>query len=241
MRDAGADAGAILKSTPIIFSAPMVRAILAGEKKQTRRIVRIQPSDEFRPHIANYCPTMVDRHGEEYPGPEVFGASDESEDRPSPFGKPGDELWVRESFCPRSNGSLRMEQIQRPFYRADGDDTPRNRKPAGWKWRPSIHMPRWASRIMLAVTEIRIERLQNISEQDAIAEGVGEDFPDYGNLNAIGECTFPMDSAVGSFSTLWQSIHSVDSWMKNPWAWVVSFAVKPKAAIAEQLETAGVA
>src|SRR5690606_197652 len=98
-RQAGADVGAVMKERPIIFSAPMIRAILAGTKTQTRRAVKPQPSSEWCPKVGTYHPTMIDRYGEEYPGAEVYGASDEREGRVCPYGQPGDRLWVRETWC----------------------------------------------------------------------------------------------------------------------------------------------
>jgi len=171
---------------PILFSDPMVRAILAGQKTQTRRVMRLEPDKHGqryfygRGHAVIVHPTLGPLwrpHGgaESQPMPAeklaAFG----------PYGAPGDRLWVREAWCPRSNGALFMEKVQRSFFRAtDGDgDMP---KPRGWRWRPSIHMPRWACRLVLEVTGVRVERLNDITEDDVRAEGVTGDFRDFASL-----------------------------------------------------------
>lgn len=163
---------------PVIFSAPMVRALLAGRKTQTRRIVK--GVDE--------CP-----HG--YDGVKGFDGGGAVR---CPYGTPGDRLWVRETFA------FNVRKAQGYVYRADID-------PAtdGWKWTPAIHMPRAASRLWLEVTGIRAERLQELSRQDAEAEGVGHVMP---------------KSAVEMYRDLWDSLNAKRApWASNPWVWVVSF------------------
>lgn len=162
------------RERPIMFSAPMVRAILAGRKTQTRRVVRFLPP------------------------------------RPCPYGVPGDRLWVRETWC--ADG---LDDGSAPLYhfRADGDHDPEA------TWRPSIFMPRTACRIVLDVTGVRIERVQDISEADAKAEGP-ELLPD------------PMQDTPrrwrDSYRTLWDSINGKRApWDSNPWVWVVEFKVAP--------------
>ncbi len=126
-----------------------------------------------------------------------------------PFGTVGDRLWVREAWqavdadCRVVSGRLEQNQYPNAFYKADG--------PNPCKWRPSIHMPRWASRITLEITGVRVERLNDISEADAIAEGC--------------QCAgFPASlTNRGAFAKLWQSINGDDSWAANPWVWVVEF------------------
>jgi hypothetical protein len=173
-----------MRERPILFSAPMVRALLAGTKTQTRRIVKggIPFDDDF----------------------EIVA---------SPYGDPGDRLWVRESHwwfkdepdnsCGYYPPKLTREDVE---YRADGDD---GRK----VWRPSIHMPRWASRITLEVTGVRVERLQDISEADARAEGV--------EPNAFERTADNYGSVL--YRRLWESINGPGSWDANPWVWVVEF------------------
>lgn len=196
------------KERPILFSAPMVRAILEGRKTQTRRVVKQQP------HAAN-DPQHAALRGAGW----VWMAHD---DRPSytfatgdfrcPYGAPGDRLWVRETWA-KAESPL----IDETFYRADGEVDGRQRAFSYVKreprWRPSIHMPRWASRIDLEVTGVHVERLQDISEADALAEGVAPEAPD--------ECAL-------AFRRLWESINGPDSWAADPWVWVVEFKrIKP--------------
>ena len=165
---------------PILFSAPMVRAILAGTKTQTRRVVKLKP---------DYMETFLRL-------PNKVACC--------PYGQPGGRLWVRETFedCESALHSCVL-------YRADGG-TP------GTKWTPSIHMPRWASRITLEITGMRVERLQDISEADAMAEGVH-----YSLLEKIqaGQDRW----ARHAYKKLWESIHGPGSWDLNPWVWVVEF------------------
>ncbi len=198
-----------MKSTPILFSGPMVRAILDGRKTQTRRVFKVQPADDFCPEVGLYCPTLVDpRTGEMFPGKERFGASDLDECHPCPYGQPGDRLWVRETWQDtRSPGE--PENRRQIMYRADD-----SRSLIGW--RPSIFMPRWASRITLEITGVRAERLQEISDDDAFAEGI-QSWVDSGHGMAGG------GSARGTYRALWESINGPGSWDANPWAWVVEF------------------
>lgn len=200
-----------MKERPILFSAPMVRAILEGRKTQTRRVVKPQP------HSAHY-PQHAEARGAGW----VWMAHD---DRPTytfatgdfrcPYGQPGERLWVRETWA-KADSSL----IDETFYRADGEVDGRQRAFSYVKreprWRPSIHMPRWASRIDLEVTGVRVERLQDISEADAIAEGVE---PYRLPVHPVREALRHVDG----FSVLWESINGPGSWDANPWVWVVEF------------------
>ena len=173
-----------MKERPILFSAPMVRALLAGTKTQTRRIVKARDLEWMDVHQGLREPDNAER---------------------CPYGQPGDRLWVRETF-----GHFERNENFAPgcevFYRADGESL------AVERWRPSIHMPRWASRITLEVTGVRVERLQDISEADATAEGVSA-IPDE-MRRATPRC---------DFQALWQSINGPDSWAANPWVWIVEF------------------
>lgn len=226
---------------PILFSAPMVRAILDGTKTQTRRIVKPQPRDEWRPVVSHYHPTIIDRHGDEAPGQEVYGASDEVEGRKCPYGQPGDRLWVRETWAahwmyndvpPSAARSERcdLQRTDNRWFSADnGGPSQHGLEPDGLRgrWRPSIHMPRWASRITLEVTGVRVERLQDISEADAVAEGIerAEDFfgcPCWKCYGEDADAVAP-DDPVGSYQSLWESINGAGSWAANPWVWVVEF------------------
>lgn len=201
-----------MKSRPILFNGAMVRAILDGRKTQTRRILKGVPGDVDDLRVEECHPTRIDRYGEAYPGTPVLGATTRDGEwmQACPFGEVGDEMWVRETHSwndPDYEEQDRADAIGRPrdafgrwcWYRAtDGEiDGP---------WRPSIHMPRWASRITLRITDVRVERLQSISEADAIAEGV-----EHRGLPQI------------AFANFWESINGAGSWDVNPWVWAISF------------------
>lgn len=188
-----------MKERPILFSAPMVRAILAGRKTQTRRIVKPR-------HMAT-----VD--AEQFP---ILAMC--------PYGSPGDRLWVRETCRAEAIGDEGLCGVR---YVADGQFMPTaNTREASDRWVqlywyrgmegatvPPIHMPRWASRITLEITDVRAQRLQDISEADAKAEGVS--MPD-------GTPTPPdFWSYHQECRHLWEQIHGGGSWEKNPWVWVI--------------------
>ncbi|TPQ37167.1 hypothetical protein C2U71_25675 [Burkholderia ubonensis] len=205
---------------PILFSGPMVRAIIEGRKTQTRRVMKRQPPDDVAPiTVARYYPTIVDRHGDEAPGPEIFGAFSDDGDWgcKSPFGEPGDRLWVRETFCMDDNGHEEW-----PVFAADGTGLPA--RPAGCgisSWRPSIYMPRWASRITLEITGVRVERLRYISESDARAEGVTIE-EHHMRGYCVGACRPP---SIRAFHDLWDSLNAArgHGWDANPWVWAIEF------------------
>lgn len=195
-----------MKARPILFNAEMVRALLDGQKTQTRRPISPQPPRwEWNIHKADRLNVQLDD------GKWVR----------CPTGKPGDLLYVRETFrlfegCGCSDHCV-CPPTGTPFYRAGDDDGESN-------WKPSIHMPRWASRLTLEITDIRVERVQDISEEDAMAEGLKK-WP-YKNDFAYGYDGGAIDghgSAPGAFHALWNSIYS--NWNDNPWIWVVEFKV----------------
>jgi len=206
-----------MKDKPILMSAPMVRATLDGSKTQTRRIAK--PSHGKR-WLANSDNLIADCA--------VAGI-----DLICPFGKPGDLLWVRETSLPDFPKEF-------SYYDNTWQEVPaKYRKPkhciykATWDgfeliWKPSIHMPRWASRLTLEITDVRIERLNDISEKDAVAEGI-EPFEN-GWINYIHEQrgyagTGYETNPIDSYASLWESINGSGSWDKNPWVWVISFKV----------------
>ena len=184
-----------MKERPILFSAPMVRAILSGRKTQTRRIVKPQPHAGVRRSVFVRS-GLEDGHGRELR---------------CPHGAPGTRLWVREQFS-YSYGTG-VEDRSPCWYWADGQpDYGDWARPA-----PSIRMPRWASRITLEVTGVRVERLQEISYADAMAEGV-----EFGNIT--DPLTGEIDrDATEAFEVLWESIHGSGSWDMNPYVWVIEF------------------
>lgn len=225
-----------MKERPILFSAPMVLAILAGRKTQTRRVVKPQPQpgQSIRWHGAWFQWTQ---HGANL-GPVT------------PYAETGDRLWVRETtiITPKrwtSDWALFDKESRRTDD--DGDmravrylATRPRREGANvyeLKATPSIFMPRWASRITLEVTGVRVERLQDISEEDARAEGVarlhGRDVPAAMGGGVETWTNYEEEdnwhtSARASFGSLWRSINGADSWKANPWVWVVEFKRVPQ-------------
>lgn len=190
-----------MSDRPILFSAPMVRRLLDGSKTQTRRVVNPQPSAGF--WVPYRCPDwrwnwVVDKTG--------MGSGDPFR---CPYGVPGDRLWVRETWAPRTLGQLpEIDRHAKPRYRATEDLRPE----WGNAWKPSIHMPRWASRITLEVTGVRVERLQEIDEAGAVAEGMAPRTVSAFRVEARAD-----------FCALWNTINGPDSWDANPWVWVVEF------------------
>jgi hypothetical protein len=225
------------RERPILFSGPMVRAILAGRKTQTRRIVKFSREvwKQPLPHVEYADDGMPiwfssPPHGLRHRDPEYFKRG-----YPCPYGRPGDRLWVRETWQPTAHGKGLGTEIH---YHADESSEWRHgfvTNPSNKHWRPSIHMPRWASRITLEITGVRVERLNEISEEDAIAEGAELNAcdpkqwtPDMGYLPRCPhypdgcDCD-PAFTARDWFSDLWESINGPGSWAENPWVWVVEF------------------
>lgn len=195
-----------MRERPILFSGEMVRAILAGAKTQTRRIVK-GDADEWLG--ANMSPSFVAAPSNGL----------------CPYGYVGDRLWVKETFSARGV----FEQSGRIAYRASCEN---GREPHGLPWTPSIFMKRAASRITLELTAVRVERLNDITEMDAEAEGVEKNeglnpwTPEDGWLKyPLDENLedFPAFTAKESYRTLWESINGAGSWASNPWVWVLSF------------------
>ncbi|WP_145556734.1 morphogenetic protein [Yersinia canariae] len=182
-----------MNEKPILFNSEMVNAILSGRKTQTRRIIKLP---------------LIDKNmGCELAGNELAGEVAAGDYRNCPLGKPGVQLWVRETWARYNIDQTTHDMAYRATTPTDW--------PKDGLWRPSIHMPRWASRINLLITGVRVERLNDISEQDAQAEGCA-----YGKGN--GE----IDLAVrpeNHFPTLWASIYGAESWQANPWVWVIEF------------------
>lgn len=179
----------------ILFSAPMVRAILAGTKTQTRRAVRPQPpSNGPRLEYGELCDWRSYRVR-------------------CPYGKTGDRLWVRETWSVGHgyDGHKPREIPELPFIKRHYAATEER---GGLLWRPSIFMPRWMSRITLEITEIRVWRLQDISGDDCVAEGI-----DPSTTPGIGSDA----SLRTAYAALWGSINGAGSWKLNPWVWAISF------------------
>jgi hypothetical protein len=216
--------GASPKTHPILFSGPMIRALLEGRKTQTRRIVKPQP----HPISQNYGEV---EESDRYPG--EFFQWKNGEPLLSfccPYGKPGDLLWVRETWAQyhtvnhrrlHHGGAIAEVSDGLASYRADGHDRIDDLKTHirlmsgcdleaievnGDRWRPSIHMHRWASRLTLEITDVRVERLQDISKADKASEGGTPDQP---------------------FGTVWRTINTAPGirWEDNPWVWALTFKV----------------
>ena len=219
-----------MKERPILFSAPMVRAILAGQKTQTRRIAKLpRARDSF---------VMLDHGSGWWPYQSDDGETelcDDSCEHPysSPYGQPGDRLWVRETWMDLLGTGVEpiTGRHSRYAYRADtpagsyGDET---RKEYGLKWRPSIFMPRSASRILLEIVSIRVDRVQNISPSDAIAEGIdrtvtGDGWRRYSDSETEAAGLPPCQYPRHSYRSLWEHINGEMSWDENPWVWVIEF------------------
>lgn len=197
-----------MKERGMIFNGEMVRAILDGRKTQTRRPVKFPFKDR--------------NLGCELSGNELAGELSSGNYLNSPFGKPGDRIWVRETFqgplfdfdqmdayC---KDSTPFEKARFCVYKADGKPAPEffdADDNLHCCWRPSIHMPRWASRLLLEITSVRVERIRSMSQDNARAEGV---------IAASG----PMEAGL-AFRELWDSIYGEESWKANPWVWVIEF------------------
>lgn len=225
-----------MKEHGMIFNGEMVRAILDGRKTQTRRPVKF--------------PVLDKNLGCELAGNELAGELSAGNYLNSAFGKPGDRVWVRETWGVVSHeldedGRIQPWTPNRPataihempfgngyysgyaIYAADGDFTWGDDD--GYEdgrscWKPSIHMPRAASRILLEITDVRVERLNAISEEDATAEGVppaGSLLPDYPGTFLTPKGDFA--TAKVAFQRLWESIYGEESWKANGWVWVISF------------------
>ncbi|WP_286919730.1 hypothetical protein [Pseudomonas sp. UBA6753] len=217
-----------MKERPILFSGPMVRAILEGQKTVTRRPVKPQymegPWSVRRTEAPRY-----DRHSHDWWLP--TGSQPYAALPPCPYGQPGDRLWVREAWLADAqldSIAPRDLSLGEPIlYPADGSlrQTGCAMVSQG-RGRPSIHMPRWASRILLEVTDVRVERLQDISEDQCIAEGIERCIPGCQSPydgDGAPECDCMNLSYEESFQALWTSINGAKSWSSNPWVWVVEF------------------
>nr|WP_255319050.1 morphogenetic protein [Enterobacter sp. DSM 30060] len=211
----------------MIFNSEMVRAILDGRKTQTRRIMKIQPE-----HSGLGLRLVTDSKNGSDDGKYFWSSSDacglkaRSKSFTCPFGVVGDRIWVRETFQGPLFDYEQMEsyledssKFEKPEfcqYAADGKPAPEyydaddNLRHG---WRPSIHMPRWASRILLEITDVRVERLASVSDEDAGKEGYPADPSPFGG---------PMDKWLW-FRQLWDGIYPEQSFKHNPWVWVIEF------------------
>lgn len=231
---------------PIIFNAEMVRAILNGRKTQTRRIVNWRGVNEGLNLQFSGLRACEEPNGWVIESNTRTSSEWRCQPTPCPFGAVGDRLWVRETWS-----DVNSEGCSAVAYRADSDirllaemetfrdeggelntADPRLEKYwfAAWSsdlfsgtegsWRPSIHMPRWASRIMLEIIGMRVERLQDISQADAIAEGAP---PSHPSIDTVSSDYGFSDFSRSWFGQTWWSIYGQESWLANPWVWVIEF------------------
>lgn len=193
-----------VKERGMIFNDEMVRAILGGNKTQTRRIV------EEKFYGRAVAAELLAKH--------------------CPYGQPGDHIWVRETYRVHGKATDVATLVDRASVRNSWTEQTHRvpvevcNKPVSEKWTPSIHMPRWASRILLEITNVRVERLNDISECDARDEGVqpaGSLLPDHPGTFLTPKGDFAM--AKVAFQRLWESIYGEESWNANPWVWVIEF------------------
>ncbi len=215
-----------MKVTPMLFKDEMVRAVVDGRKTQTRRLLKVPDGWSVESPCGN--PAVTGMITSKHPKQGKFGVFisrdssgfTERDIVVCPYGKPGDLIYVREAHIrghavggyqphvdPDKDPSGPTVDI---IYRADDGPNERSAGP----WTPSIHMPRWASRLTLKIKSIRVERLQDISEEDAKAEG-------------SHVVTFPLtdeqQSMTDRFRSLWKSINGSDSWNTNPWVWRIQY------------------
>lgn len=261
-----------MKERPILMNGAMVRATLAGTKGQTRRIVKPDPGPYWNPVVGAYNPIIINNGSYEAPGPEIFGASDETVGRKFPYGRPSGRIWIRETFFAYGRWETRYSEKKKRDewhfldmtaecghayqYDADAPDLPpaaRGGALPGWHRRPAIFMPRAASRILLEIVSVRVERLNDCSEADAKAEGVMQlDTDDSqrpetrtkeglslcptcagtglrstlgagGGVNFDVDCT-DCDTHLKLYRHLWEAINGAGSWDANPWVWRVEFS-----------------
>ncbi|EKZ5666723.1 TPA: hypothetical protein ACPUIG_002301 [Klebsiella pneumoniae] len=242
-----------MKERGMIFNSEMVRAILDGRKTQTRRIMKVQPeSNQLGLLLITDSTKHSDIGKYHWAESNATGNHVRSKLFSSPFGAVGERIWVRETWATLGNEDgcyvdwednlcKGDERSAARIYRASCEQRPGDYglwsipDDAYWKphtkehkfegaWRPSIHMPRWASRILLEITDVRVERLNAISEEDATAEGVppaGSLLPDYPGTFLTPKGDFA--TAKVAFQRLWESIYGEESWKANGWVWVISF------------------
>ena len=232
-----------MKERPILFSGPMVRAILEGRKTQTRRVVKPVGNDDafvLQDYGNGFWPYRSDDGDTPFKGDMELPID-------CPYGQPGDRLWVRETFSigedlgadwvrgyAQGDMFVILDGGSHEYIVPESYEIPRNAKEThnsegtAEHWRefgpiPSIFMPRWASRITLEITGVRVERLQDISEADARAEGVSEE--------SMRSFAVHPDTtgkwARFAFRELWESINGPECWQANPWVWAIEFKRVP--------------
>ncbi|MCW9670450.1 hypothetical protein ORL60_14400 [Klebsiella michiganensis] len=223
-----------MKERGMIFNGEMTRAILDGRKTQTRRIMKVQPKPCNHENWPDYSP---DPQWKSYPSGWCCAVCNNgttidhrhhAKGITCPYGTVGDRIWVRETFRVHSRATDVATLVYKASVRNSWtEQTHRvpvsvcNKPATPEKWTPSLHMPRWASRILLEITDVRVERLNSISQEDAQAEGMELTGwrPTYSDPDSGGEVMTPYDN----FAELWSSIYGDESWQANPWVWVIEF------------------
>ena len=217
-----------MKEHPMFFNALMVRALLAGSKTQTRRVIKPHRSDDA------FC--LVDHGDGWWPYRSEDGESPNVDNMEYPFvcpyGRPGDRIWVRETLghhIDKGHYYAATGMHVGPLLDYELEPSPSVGIPA--RTIPSIHMPRWSSRILLVVVSVRVERLNDCSDADARAEGVAPDevrqISVFG-ANAEERAAIYRHAAIAPFERLWKSINGAGSWAANPWVWVIEFKRVPQ-------------
>lgn len=215
-----------MKERGMIFNGEMVRSILDGRKTQTRRVMAVQPEhSNLGLRYITESKNARDNGKYFWSQSDATGMKALSKPFACPYGNPGDRIWVRETWQAiheylNDDGYVDETRFARSIPKQEGrywhsvfaaDNWTNDREYRGFPWRPAIHMPRWASRIMLEIIDVRVERLNAISDADANAEGV--------QANEHSPARYV-------FGELWQSIYGADnsqSWQVNPWVWVIEF------------------
>jgi hypothetical protein len=242
-----------MRERPILFSGPMVRAILEGRKTQTRRVVDFRRAPGCASDCAGKLPerSFADRGFPDQDGKRRYAylhvpCKDEAAQRFfCPYGMPGDRLWVRERWSHDGGAGAacadhRCGIADHVWYYATEDERTRDTFAGSARWRPSIHMPRWASRLTLEITEVRVQRLQEISEEDAKAEGAryfpGIPAGPYGDngtrwsmrLDSPPDTDHCLRTARLAFGQAWNDINGKRAaWSSNPWVWALTFRRLP--------------
>jgi len=230
-----------MKERPILFNGEMVRAILDGRKTQTRRVCKLTEDGQlviWKSESVTQCTRLRDDgpYWSPYGGSPYVPMPKSEYAQGCPYGQPGDELWVRERFCAIDLGMPTRTDILPVRSRYDLNEigllyhADERCHITEYKWKPSIHMPRWASRIQLRIKDVRVERVQEITEADARAEGCQFDGHYF---SQDGHASRGSRTAVQWFAKLWDSINANRkdkggnllhySWADNPWVWVVGF------------------
>lgn len=206
-----------MKTTGMLFKTPMVRALLAGSKTQTRRVIKPQPQ------------MVTDKRIEPWRGdPAALLSLLADSGRKCPYGQVGDHIWVRETLghhADKGHYYAATGAHVGPLIDYELEPSPSVGIPA--RTIPSIHMPRWASRIQLEIVSVRVERLNDCSEADALAEGIKAEPCDHVRLSCeeIGCCG---PTARGMYAALWDQINGAGAWAANPWVWVIEFKQVPQ-------------